>query len=74
MSKFDYKKELKESVYDGAIMTAGLLLESWLGSKVGISKPSLTMNAENIGKIIIYLTAADMLKDYAKDQKWISLA
>ena len=71
MSKFDYKKELKESLIDASLMTVGLLLLSWIGSKAGISKPSLTMNAENIGKIGIYLTAADMIKDYAKNQKWI---
>jgi len=29
------------------------------------------MTAENIGKVGIYLTAADIAKDYAKSQKWI---
>ena len=71
MSKFDYKKELKEALIDASLMTTGLLLLSFVGSKAGISKPSMALSAENVGKIVIYLTAADMLKDYAKDQKWI---
>ena len=69
MSKFDYKKELKESLIDASLLTTGLYGLAWIGSKVGISKPTLAMTAENIGKIVIYLTAGDMLKDYLKQQK-----
>jgi len=71
MSKFDYKKELKESIIDASLLTTGVYGLAWIGSKVGISKPTLAMSAENIGKIVIYLTVSDMLKDYAKQQKWI---
>ena len=71
MSKFDYKKELKELLIDASLMSAGLYTLSWVGSKIGVSKPTLAMTAENIGKIIIYLTASDMLKDYLKSQKII---
>lgn len=71
MSKFDYKKELKESLIDASLLTAGLYGLAWIGSKAGISKPTLVMSAENIGKIVVYLTASDMLKDYLKQQKII---
>ena len=71
MSKFDINKELKESLIDAGLLTAGLYAISWIGSKVGVQKPSFTMSAENIGKIVVYLTAADMIKDYAKQQKII---
>ena len=33
-----YKKELKESLIDASLMTTGLLLLSFVGSKAGISK------------------------------------
>lgn len=71
MSKFDYKKELKDSLIDASLLTTGLYGLAWIGSKVGISKPTLAMSAENIGKIVVYLTASDMLKDYLKQQKII---
>ena len=69
MSKFNMQKELKESLIDAALLTTGLYGISWAASKAGISKPSLAMNAENIAKVVIYLTAADVVKDYAKQQK-----
>ena len=62
MSKFDYKKELKDSLIDASLLTTGVYSLAWLGSKLGISKPTLAMSAENIGKIVIYLTASDCLK------------
>ena len=71
MSKFDYKKELKESLIDASLLTTGVYGLAWIGSKLGISKPTLAISAENIGKIVIYLTASDMLKDYLKQQKII---
>ena len=71
MSKFNIQKELKDSLIDAALLTGGLFGISWIGSKIGISKRSLAMRAENIGKIILCLTAADMAKDYAKQQKII---
>ena len=71
MSKFDYKKEIEDSLIDASLMTAGLCSLTWIGSKVGVSKPTLAVSAENIGKIVIYLTASDMIKDYLKQQKII---
>ena len=71
MSKFDYKKELKESLIDASLLTVGIYGLAYGGSKIGISKPTLAMSAENIAKIVIYLTASDMLKDYLKQQKII---
>ena len=69
MSKFDVKKELKESLIDAGLLTAGLYTLACVGSKLGIQKPSFAMSAENILKIAAYLTASDMIKDYAKQQK-----
>ena len=72
MSKsFDYKKELKDSLIDASLLTTSVYSLAWIGSKLGISKPTLAMSAENIGKIVIYLTASDMIKDYLKQQKII---
>ena len=71
MSKIDWNKELKDSLIDASLLTAGVFGLSWVGSKVGIAKPNLSMTAENIGKFAIYLTVSDVLKDYAKRQKWI---
>ena len=71
MSNYDYKKEFKESVIDACLLTVGLEAFSLIGSKIGIPKPTLALSAENIGKIVIYLTASDMLKDYLKQQKII---
>ena len=71
MSKFNIQKELKESLIDAALLTTGLYAISWAGSKAGIAKPTLAMSAENIAKVIIYLTASDTLKEYAKAQKII---
>jgi len=69
MSKIDYKKELKESLIDASLLTVGIYGLAWGGSKVGISKPTLALSAENIGKIGIYLAASDMIKDYLKQRK-----
>ena len=73
MSKtsYGYKKELKDSLTDALYLTGGLYVTSWGLSKVGVGKPSFSMSGENIAKIVIYLTAADMLKDYLKQQKII---
>ena len=71
MSKFDYKKELKDSMIDASLLTTGLYGLAWIGSKLGVSKPTLAVSAENIAKVVIYLKASDMLKDYLKQQKVI---
>ena len=71
MSKYDWQKDLKTSLIDASIISVGLYGLSWIGSKLGIQKPTLSMSAENIGKIVIYLTASDMLKDYLKQQNII---
>ena len=70
-TKFDYKKELKDSLIDASLLSTGLYRLAWIGSKVGISKPTLAISVENIGKIVVYLTANDILKDYLKQQKII---
>ena len=69
MSKFDYKNELKQSLIDASLLTVAIYGLAYAGSKIGVSKPTLAFSAENIGKIVIYLTAGDMLKDYLKQQK-----
>ena len=70
MSKYDYSKELKDSLMDAAYLTRGIYAFILGFIKSGISKPSLSMSGENIAKMLmIYLTAADMLKDYLKHRK-----
>ena len=43
MSKFDVKKELKESLIDAGLLTAGLYTLAWVGSKLGVQKPSFAI-------------------------------
>ena len=71
MSKFDYKKELKQSLLDASLLTVAIYGLAYAGGKIGVSKPTLAASAENIEKIAFYLTAGDMLKDYLKQQKII---
>ena len=63
MSKFDYQKELKESIFFGFVIGAPL--------KAGVDylrgkKITMTSFAE-IGAIG---TVADVIYDYGKQQKW----
>ena len=67
----DWKKDIKESAIDGALMTTGLYAFSMIGAKIGLGKPTLSINAENLGKFFIYAALTDALIAYAKDQKWI---
>ena len=69
MSKYDYKKELKDSLIDACYLTVGIFSIAWAGSKVGISKPTFSVTPENIGKIGTYLTAADMIYSSLKHYK-----
>ena len=71
MSKFDYKRELKQSLIDASLLTVGIYGLAWGDSKIGVSKPTLAMSAENIRKIVIYLSASEILIDYLKQQKVI---
>lgn len=66
-----WKKELKESVIDGGLMTVGLLSLAWAGSKVGVQRPNLSPSGENIAKLLVYAAAVDAGIAYAKQQKWI---
>ena len=63
---------MKDSLIDASLLTVGIYELSWVGSKIRVSKPTLAMSAENIGKIVIYLTASDMIKEYLKQYKYFS--
>ena len=69
MSKYDYKKELKDSLKDAGVLTVIVFPLAWAGSKIGISKPTFSVTPENIGKIGTYLTAADMIYSSLKHYK-----
>ena len=71
MSKQDWQKELKESLIDGGLMTVGLLSLAWVGSKVGVQKPSLALSGESMAKLLVYAAISDAGIAYAKQQKWI---
>lgn len=68
MSTFDYNKEIKESVGDGAFK-AGVLIGS--GYFMGGGKPTLSPTLKNFAMIGGIIAAADMLYDYAKMKKWV---
>ena len=70
-NKIDWKKDIKDSAIDGALITLGLFSLSMIGSKIGVGKPNLALNAENIGKMFIYAAITDGLIAYIKDQKLI---
>jgi hypothetical protein len=72
MSKYDWKKELKESLIDGTLFTGGMFILAWVGSKMGIAKPSLTPSGESIGKFVAYAGVTDAGIAYIKEQKWIT--
>ena len=67
----DWKKDIKQSVVDGVLMTTGLITVAWVGSKAGILKPSFAPTGENLIKLFIYASAADAGISYAKEKKWI---
>ena len=67
MSKFDYKKELKESIGVGIVNTGALM---GVGYAMGNSRPSLAPNFKNFAIIVGVIAAGDMLYDYGKQQKW----
>jgi hypothetical protein len=66
-----YTKEIKESVIDGSLMTLGIFTLAWIGSKLGMSKPTLNLSGENIAKLAVYAAATDAAIDYAKKNKYI---
>ena len=67
----DYTKEIKQSVIDGTLMTIGIYTIAWMGSKIGVSKPSLSMTFENMAKFVAYAAIADAAIDYEKKNKYI---
>ena len=67
----DWKKDIKQSVVDGSLMTFGLVSIAWAGSKLGISKHSFAPTCENLIKFFIYASATDVETSYAKKKKWI---
>ena len=66
----DYTKEIKDSVIDGTLVTIGIYSIAWIGSKIGVSKPSLSISFENIAKFVAYATIADAAINYAKKKKY----
>ena len=67
----DYTKDIKQSLIDGGLMAIGICGLAWIGSKIGISKPSLSMGFENMAKITGYAAIADKGIDYLKKNKYI---
>ena len=49
-----------------ALMTIGIYGIAWIGSKIGVSKPSLSITFENTAKFVGYATIADTAIDYAR--------
>jgi len=68
MSGFDYNKEIRESIGDGAFK-AGVLIGS--GYFMGGSKPTLSATFKNFAMIGGIIAGADILYDYAKARKWV---
>ena len=67
----DYTKDIKQSLIDGSLMAIGIYGLAWIESKIGITKPSLSMSFENIAKFTGYAGLADAGIDYLKKNKYI---
>ena len=67
----DYTKNIKDSLIDGRLMIIGIYGIAWIFSKIGVSKPSLSMSSENIAKFVGYAGIADGGIDYLKKNKYI---
>ena len=66
-TKYDPKKELKDSVVDAAWLTGGLAVLNLSLKSLG-TRPIFANTTENLGKLYGGLVAVDMLKDYIKTQ------
>ena len=66
-TKYDPKKELKDSLVDAAWLKGGLAVLN-LSLKSLRTRPIFANTTENLGKLYGGLVAVDMLKDYIKTQ------
>ena len=73
MSKFDYKKEIMDSLKEGAIIT-GVVVGGFMVLKYlfKVSPPSAKLDTTDVAKLGGGICMGVIAKDYAVSQKWIS--
>ena len=72
MSKFEYKKEIMDSLKDGAIIT-GVTLGVFFGLKylLKTQPPTVKLDGMDALKLFGGISSGVLLKDYAVYKKWI---
>ena len=74
MGKTDYKKEIMDSVKEGAIIivvTIGRYMT--LKYLFKVPPPSAKLNINDISKLGLGIVSGVLVKDYAVKEKWINL-
>ena len=59
LSRFSYK-EIKELEIDASPTTVGVLTLAYIGSKIGVSRPTLAPTIEDATKFGTYVAGADL--------------
>ena len=73
MSKPDYKKEIMDSLKEGAIVT-GVTIGGYMTLKYlfKVSPPSAKLDINDVVKLGLGIVSGVLVKDYAVKQKWIN--
>ena len=72
VKKFDYQKEIKDSLKDGSIITiATITLFYLLKTTLKVSPPTASLNMNDMGKLASGICAGVLIKDYLVYKKYI---
>ena len=71
-SNFDYEKEIKQSLKDGAVITfftvGGYMILKYIFK---LTPPTAKLDLTDVGKLGAGISTGVLLNDYAKNKKWI---
>ena len=70
-TKFNYKKEIEDSLKDGAIITGVTLLAFYTLKALKIKAPSPSLDPTDALKLAGGICLGTLVKDYAVYKKWI---
>ena len=72
MSSFDWKKDIKDSIKDGLMITATTTGIFYALKAASVKTPKASMDAMDIMKLAGGIVEGVLFKDYAVYKKWIS--
>ena len=73
MSKFDYKKEITDSVKDGGIIAVVVLASFFILKQLKImNPPTADLDVKDITKLTSAICLGSLVKDTAVYKKWIN--